>query len=100
MAKCTDAGVVEIRREHAEGKSYGAIAKDRDLSRATIKRICKGKSWKHIALAAQATTPPPVRAVPVEIEDDGDDSGQFTTCADQQDVCEAPADWVKVKPAE
>jgi N-acetyl-anhydromuramyl-L-alanine amidase AmpD len=60
--------------------------------------------WLHylelVKQAIDATTPPPVRAVVVEVEDDADDSGPLTTCADDQDVCEAPADWVQDKPAD
>ncbi len=49
MAKLTDADVVAIRREHASGTGYAALAKAYSVKPNSIWRICARRTWRHVA---------------------------------------------------
>ena len=44
----TASKVLAIRRRHAGGESYGALAKDFNVAKSSIASIVKRRSWKHI----------------------------------------------------
>ena len=48
-AKLTEADVLEIRQQAAQGRSHAAIAKERGLSRPTVSQIVSGARWGHVA---------------------------------------------------
>lgn len=47
-AKLTDDEVREVRRRHAEGASYGRLARELGLSRARIGELCAGKTYRDV----------------------------------------------------
>lgn len=48
LAKLTDENVVDIRRQHRNGKTMYRIAKDTGMSAGQIRRIIFRKNWTHI----------------------------------------------------
>lgn len=56
QAKLTETKVREIRRRAAAGESFAAIARDFEVGRSQIGRICKGERWAHVPIEPIATT--------------------------------------------
>ena len=48
QAKLTAEKVKQIRQRATEGESYASIARDFEVGRSQIGRICKGERWKHV----------------------------------------------------
>jgi hypothetical protein len=48
-AKLTPCAVVEVRRSKALGRSYGQLAAEHGVSKATVKDIVARRTWKHLA---------------------------------------------------
>lgn len=48
MAKLSDQQVIDIRREHADGKPQHRIAEERRLSKSTVSLIVNRKLWPHV----------------------------------------------------
>ena len=56
QAKLTEEKVRMIRQRAASGESFASIARDFEISRSQIGRICKGERWAHIKMEAPATS--------------------------------------------
>jgi hypothetical protein len=51
-AKLNVEKVREIRRRASEGQTFATLARDFDVSRSQIGRICKGERWAHVVAVA------------------------------------------------
>lgn len=47
-AKLNEDQVLEIRRQHANGRSYRTLGREFGVSGTTIEAIVKRRSWKHV----------------------------------------------------
>lgn len=47
-AALTETSVIEARRRHAAGESFGAIARNLGVNRSSVARAVLRKSWKHV----------------------------------------------------
>jgi hypothetical protein len=60
IAKLDEQKVIDILKRLEKGESQASIARSYGVNRVRICEIAKGKSWKHVKLPTESTTPWPV----------------------------------------